>query len=108
MGVSLVGGGQIVEEFEAVATGDTAPDYIVGTGVEYAAYVEFGTSKMQAQPYLEPAVRTVMRNLGRYEEEADDIEELIKILALEIEREAKQGCPVDTGTLRSSIKAVKL
>jgi HK97 gp10 family phage protein len=31
----------------------------VGTNVEYAAFVEFGTSKMAAQPYLQPAVETV-------------------------------------------------
>ena len=28
---------------------------VIGTNVEYAAYVEFGTSKMAAQPYLKPA-----------------------------------------------------
>lgn len=28
----------------------------VGTNVEYAEYVEFGTSKMAAQPYLYPAL----------------------------------------------------
>lgn len=33
--------------------GDTA---YIGTNVEYAAYVEYGTSKMRAQPYLKPAV----------------------------------------------------
>ena len=31
----------------------------VSTNVEYAAYVEFGTTKMRAQPYLRPAVRIV-------------------------------------------------
>lgn len=30
----------------------------VGTNVEYAAPVEFGTSKMAAQPYLEPAIES--------------------------------------------------
>ena len=29
---------------------------IIGTNVEYAPYVELGTSKMDAQPYLRPAV----------------------------------------------------
>ena len=28
----------------------------VGTNVEYAAYVEMGTSRTKAQPYLQPAV----------------------------------------------------
>ena len=28
----------------------------IGTNVEYAPYVEFGTYKMKAQPYLKPAV----------------------------------------------------
>ena len=28
----------------------------IGTNVEYATYVEMGTSKMKARPYLEPAV----------------------------------------------------
>lgn len=28
----------------------------IGTGVNYAAYVEMGTSKMAARPYIEPAV----------------------------------------------------
>lgn len=29
---------------------------IIGTNVEYAPYVEMGTSRMNAQPYLYPAV----------------------------------------------------
>lgn len=29
---------------------------VIGTPVEYAPYVEFGTSKMRAQPYLRPAL----------------------------------------------------
>ena len=28
----------------------------IGTNVEYAAYVEMGTSRSKAQPYLQPAV----------------------------------------------------
>ena len=37
----------------------------VGTNVEYAAYVEYGTSKTTAQPYLEPAITN---NADQYEE----------------------------------------
>lgn len=35
---------------------ESAEDAVyVGTNVEYAAYVELGTSRTQAQPYLRPA-----------------------------------------------------
>jgi HK97 gp10 family phage protein len=38
--------------------------YGVGTGVEYAPYVEFGTRKMRAQPYLRPAMEIVRDSLN--------------------------------------------
>jgi HK97 gp10 family phage protein len=34
--------------------------YRVSTGVEYAAFVEFGTRYMPAQPYLTPAYKAVV------------------------------------------------
>lgn len=34
----------------------------VGSPVEYAGYVELGTSKMPAQPYLRPAVEKFSKN----------------------------------------------
>lgn len=37
-------------------TMDDSTAYI-GTNVEYAAYVEMGTSKSRAKPYLQPAVQ---------------------------------------------------
>ncbi len=35
----------------------------IGTNVEYAPYVEMGTSKMKAQPFLGPAIKN---NMGEY------------------------------------------
>jgi len=37
--------------------------YLVGTNVEYSIYVEFGTYKMRAQPYLLPAGRRVVERI---------------------------------------------
>ena len=38
-------------------THETEQDYaIIGTNVEYAPFQELGTSRMEAQPYLRPAV----------------------------------------------------
>lgn len=40
----------------------------VGTNVEYAAYHEYGTSKMKARPYLKPGI---MNNLDTYKKIAE-------------------------------------
>jgi len=80
--------------------------WVVGTNVEYSAYVEFGTARQQAQPYLFPAVRHVMRNeADEIARKSDSTEELVERLALAIEREAKERVPVDTGNLKASIRA---
>lgn len=46
----------------------------VGPCVEYAEYVEFGTSKMGAQPYLTPAVEQIAK---RYND-GDEWKELVE------------------------------
>lgn len=46
--------------------GNTA--VIIGTNVEYAPYVELGTRRMKAQPYIKPAV----------EEHADDYKRILQ------------------------------
>jgi len=47
------GGHQGGEVLDAEATKDGG---LVGSAMEYAIYVEFGTRKMGAQPYLRPAI----------------------------------------------------
>lgn len=46
--------GRLRNSITHTADDDTA---YIGTNVEYAAYVELGTSKTKAQPYLKPAVQ---------------------------------------------------
>jgi len=38
-------------------------EIIVGTNVEYAIYVEKGTRRMRAQPYLTPAIENNINNI---------------------------------------------
>ena len=42
---------------------------IVGTDVEYAPYVEFGTYKMRAQPYMQPGADAAAQKLSQYGKE---------------------------------------
>lgn len=52
----------------ASITHETRPEeesVYIGTNVEYAAYVEYGTKKMKAQPYLKPGI---MNNLDSYKQ----------------------------------------
>lgn len=90
--------------------------YVVGTGVEYAVYLEFGTSRMPPYPFLRPAAEYVMQNKAdTIAEQAESLDDLIGGIALAIEKRAKHyattgvepGPDVQTDTLRSSIKAEK-
>lgn len=38
-------------------------EYEIGTNVEYAPFIEYGTSKMSAQPFLSPAFELVVKEL---------------------------------------------
>lgn len=107
MGMSVVGVRSAVDALESLKSGFTEETaWIVGVGAEYGAYVELGTSNMEAQPYLFPAAKQVMRTeFAQLEQEAGDVNDLVRLLALEIEGQAKRKSPVDTGNLRSSIEA---
>lgn len=108
-GVNLLGATELIRTMQSAKAkwGLKGSDvWIVGVGAEYGAYVEFGTSRMAAQPYLVPAVLHVSRTkIPVYERKASSLNEFVAMLALGIEREAKKNAPVDTGFLRSSIEA---
>ncbi|NHX41388.1 MULTISPECIES: HK97 gp10 family phage protein [Haloarcula] len=105
-GMSLFGMSSLLDTLDYEESGETR--YLVGTNVEYAVYVEFGTSSNQAQPYLRPAVRRAVRSLDRSFNGAESPQEVAEQLALTIEAEAKREAPVDTGTLKNSITAERL
>lgn len=42
-------------QYSGTAPDDTDPSVYIGTNVEYGAYVEIGTSRMGARPFLKPA-----------------------------------------------------
>lgn len=60
-------------EYSGDAPDDDVLAVYVGTNVEYAAYVEMGTSKTKAQPFIQPAIE-------------DHKDEYRKILEAELEK----------------------
>ena len=82
--------------------------WVVGSSIKYAVHQEFGTSRHKAQPFLRPAANEVMRNADQIADGADSTDELVKRLALAVERKSKIKAPVDTGALRSSLAAERI
>lgn len=86
-----------------------AQPWQVATGVEYAAHVEFGTSRQRAQPYFQPAIQKAGSQLESLAAQTigsgKSGQDLIRTVAFLIEAEAKRLAPVDTGNLMNSITA---
>lgn len=96
----------------------TTQRYLVGTNVEYAIYLEAGTSKMDAKPFFAPAINEVRlqgvdgfirHNTKTSVEQLDTVNRVLQVLALALERRIKEIITnkglIDTGTLRASIVA---
>jgi hypothetical protein len=115
----LDGATSLKEEF-----GDRIDDWsgggsvFVGTAVEYALYLEYGTSKMDPKPFFRPAVAELQADIEGFidahtNSAVDTItsaEELVETIGLALERRIKEIITskglIDTGTLRASIRAV--
>jgi hypothetical protein len=91
----------------------------IGTGVEYAVYLEFGTSDMDPKPFFRPALaelrvqgveRFLRSNTNLSAEQIDELETLVDAVGLALERRIKEIITkkslIDTGTLRASILAI--
>lgn len=90
--------------------------YVVGTDVEYAVYLEFGTSEMPPYPFARPAVEDVMtEQADQIVDEAETVQEAVRDIAFAIERrmtyytsEGPPGPGVVTGNLKDSIRAERI
>lgn len=99
---------------------ETITTYTVGTAVEYALYLEVGTSKMDAKPFFRPALNEIRaqgvegfiaHNTRTSVAALGDIDSVLRALALALERRIKEIITdkglIDTGTLRASVVAVR-
>lgn len=90
----------------------------VGTAVEYAIYIEFGTSKMDPKPFFRPALTEAQRDLSAFVRDntettlsqIDGPQELVRTIAFALERRVKEIITekglIDTGAMRASVQAV--
>jgi len=91
----------------------------IGTGVEYAVYLEFGTSDMDPKPFFRPALAELRvqgvegflrSNTNLSAEQIDELDTLVDAVGLALERRIKEIITkkslIDTGTLRASVLAI--
>lgn len=106
------------QRFIDAAHGLEEEEWWVGTVVEYAIYHEFGTRRMRARPWFRPAIRKVRLRFGAgaaidsrklWQDILAGRPGLVRTIALELEREAKQEIRrkglIDTGNMRASVTA---
>jgi len=103
--MSMAGFAQLEQVFQEAQQVTEKAHWIVGSSAEYAIYVEFGTSRMDAQPYMRPAVRKALRDLSAGNIPGENLNEVVKNTAMRVEKYAKKIVPTDTHKLQWSIVA---
>jgi len=112
--------------------GTTQREYRVGTNVEYAVYLEFGTRYMPPYSFFRPALREldanpdafIARHTNTAADEIEDADTLVTTVAFALERAITQNAnanasgrspgvnpehpKVDTGNLVNSIQAQRI
>lgn len=82
----------------------------VADGVNYGIHLEYGTSKMAAQPSARPALEAVRPAFARaFQNQLTDaqVESVVVKTAFDVERGWKERAPVDTGAYKNSIHVVE-
>lgn len=111
-GLNLIGFGAVMNALDDLSIElRTNAVYVVGPSAEYGVYQELGTRDMEPNPFLQPAVRDARRNMARIVKGAESGNEMVKQVALYVEKRAKYyattgnppGPNVRTGNLRASI-----
>ena len=87
------------------------PVRIVADGVEYGVHQEFGTSRgVPATMFMTRAVEKHRNELTQAIKQAGGdftmLENAVVKVAFDVERDAKDNAPVDTGALRNSIHVI--
>jgi hypothetical protein len=97
-GVNLNGLGFVLRWLDDIKQEPAEVVWVVGTDVEYAVYLEFGTRNHPPYPFLFPAARDVMNTQGnRIFDEAESLDEAIENIAKAVEKQAKINATAGRG-----------
>jgi hypothetical protein len=119
-GLSLTGLATTMQMLESLQFSvDDETVYIVGPTVKYSVFVDRGTSKMEARPFVRPAAERVQANLetevGRFLDGGlgdSSMGAITRAAALAVQREMQriitQKGAVDTGAMRASVSVEKV
>jgi len=110
----------IDEVREQIDDVQTSAEFVVGTNIEYAIYLEAGTRDMDPKPFFQPVINEVRlqgvdgfiaHNTNVTVDQLDTLDQVIRVLVLSIERRVKEVIKrkglIDTGTLRASVVGVR-
>lgn len=105
---------QAIKNVEVRYSGGAA--YVVGPTAEYSVYVELGTSRMPARPFVRPAAERVQQNLrfyvDRFADDPENEDAVLRAVAVgvqeEIQRVITEKGLIDTGNMRASVRIQKV
>lgn len=101
---SLIGYNSLINTFQSITDNWSTPnERQVVAGAPYSAYVEFGTWSMAAQPFMRPAIDGAVGRAGNHARSANNVNQLLELLAIDIRDHAKTYAAVDTGRMRDEI-----
>ncbi|MCU4744498.1 HK97-gp10 family putative phage morphogenesis protein [Natronoglomus mannanivorans] len=101
-GISISGMDSLLETLDFGGSGTAS--YTVRADTDYAVYVEFGSSRNKAQPFLRPAVEETMRDADSLLGDEITPDSIAEAVAEDIADNAQRIAPVDTGKLERSIE----
>lgn len=103
-GMSLIGADAMADGFGELtdAFSSESDGYRMGTPVPYSIHQELGTARQSGTPHLRPGMDATKAKMGQLAMQAGDLDEFLKLTALQWEAETKSRAPTDTGNLKSS------
>ena len=109
-GMDLIGTAALLDGFDDMVdtfSGDS-DGYRIGTPLEYGPPQEFGTAYQNGTPHFRPGMDATRAKLGQIALQASDLDEFLKLAALQWQSETQSRAPVEYGTLQASYQVDEL